>query len=346
MAGIIGYGAFIPRFRIKVEEIARVWGKNAEQTSKGLGIKEKAVSAFDEDSATISVEASLNAINSFNIDAQRIQAIYVGSESKPYAVKPTATIVAEAIGASPELTAADLEFACKAGTAGIQACMGMVDSGMIDVGLAVGADTAQGRPNDALEFSAGSGGAAFLIGKDKIIANIEATYSVTTDTPDFWRRQHARYPTHTGRFTAEPGYFKHVSAALNGLLNKIEKKVNDFDFVVLHQPNGKFPLVLAKKVGIEKEKIMTGLLAPLIGNTYSGASMLGLAAVLDEAKAGDEILVVSYGSGAGSDAFALKATKELEKQRTIPSVKELIANKEYIDYSSYIKHMKKLKAVE
>lgn len=344
MSGIIGYGVFIPRFRIKVEEIARVWGKDAARISTGLGIKEKAVGAFDEDSATIAVEASRNAIEAFGVDPKSIGAVFVGSESKPYAVKPTATIVAEAIGASPELTAADFEFACKAGTAGVQACMGMVDSGMIKVGLAVGSDTAQGRPNDALEFSAGSGGAAFLIGKEKPIAEIEATYSFTTDTPDFWRRQHAEFPRHAGRFTAEPAFFKHVLSATRGLLKKIGKEANDFDYVVFHQPNGKFPLAAAKELGIDKEKILPGLLTPVIGNTYSGASLVGLAAVLDIAKAGDEIMVVSYGSGAGSDAFAIKVTKEIEKHRGSPTVQELVAEKEYIDYALYVKHRQKLKA--
>ncbi|NUN11169.1 hydroxymethylglutaryl-CoA synthase [Candidatus Micrarchaeota archaeon] len=345
MAGIIGYGVFIPRFRIKVEEIARVWGKDAARVSSGLGIKEKAVAAFDEDSATIAVEASRNAIESSGVNPDDIGAVFVGSESKPYAVKPTATIVGDAVGASPVMTAADFEFACKAGTTGIQTCMGMVDSGMIKVGLAVGSDTAQGRPNDALEFSAGSGGAAFLIGNDKPIALIEDTYSFTTDTPDFWRRQHAEFPRHAGRFTAEPAYFRHVLSAAEGLLKKIGKKANDFDHVVFHQPNGKFPQAAAKKLGVDAEKIKTGLLTPMIGNTYSGAAMVGLAAVLDVAKPNDEVLVVSYGSGAGSDAFSIKVTKEIEKKRSKPSVQELVAEKEYIDYALYVKHRQKLKAL-
>ncbi|MCR4369258.1 MAG: hydroxymethylglutaryl-CoA synthase, partial [archaeon] len=190
--GIIGYGAYVPRKRIKVDEIARVWNKDGPKISAGLGVLEKAVASWDEDTATISVEATRIALESSGLEAQKIGAIYVGSESHPYAVKPTATIVTDAINAGPDLMAADLEFACKAGTAGMQICMGLVKSGMIEYGLAIGADTAQGRPNDALEFTAGSGGAAFLIGskESEIITEIKYTYSYTTDTPDFWRRQH------------------------------------------------------------------------------------------------------------------------------------------------------------
>ena len=163
MTGIVGYGAHIPSYRIKVEEIAKVWGDDPKSISKGLVVNQKSVPGPDEDTITISVEAARRALQRAEIDPQDIGAIYVGSESHPYAVKPTATIVADAIRASPNLTAADLEFACKAGTAGIQAAVGHVKSGMIKYGLAIGADTSQGAPGDALEYTASAGGAAYIM---------------------------------------------------------------------------------------------------------------------------------------------------------------------------------------
>jgi len=189
MAGIVGYGIYIPSYRIKVEEIAKIWGDNPKAISRGLVVQEKSVPGPDEDTATISVEAARNALKRAAIDPHKIGAIYVGSESHPYAVKPTATIVADAVEATPNLTAADLEFACKAGTAGMQICMGLVDSGQVEYGLAVGADTAQGAPSDALEYTASAGGAAYLIGKEDTVADFEGTCSYTTDTPDFYRRE-------------------------------------------------------------------------------------------------------------------------------------------------------------
>lgn len=345
MAGIVGYGSYIPVFRIKSADIAKVWGEEAARIEKGLGIIEKAVGGVDEDAATIAVEAAKNALLRARLEPTKLGALYVGSESHPYAVKPTGTIVAEAIGATPNLTCADLEFACKAGTAGLQIVMAMVDSGMIKYGMAIGADTAQGRPGDALEYSAASGGAAFITGPNsESVAIIESTFSYTTDTPDFWRRQHANYPTHGGRFTGKPAYFKHVTAATEGLLQKTGTKVTDYDYVVFHQPNGRFPIEAGKKLGIPIEKLKTGLLTPLIGNTYSGASMLGLSAVLDEAKSGSKILVTSYGSGAGSDSFAIRVTDKIEEVRNrAMTTKEYIAKKKYIDYATYIKFRKKIK---
>ena len=342
--GIVGYGAYVPRMRITVEEIARVWKKDGKQISAGLGVKEKAVGAIDEDAATIAIEAARNALDQSGIDAQKIGAIYAGSESHPYAVKPTATIVCDAINAGPDLTAADLEFACKAGTAGIQMCAGMVESNMIEYGLAIGADTAQGRPNDALEFTAASGGAAIIVGKkeNELIAKLEETYSFTTDTPDFWRRQQAEFPRHAGRFTGEPAYFRHLIAGAKGVMKKAGIEAKDVDYFVPHQPNGKFPTEAAKILGIDQSKLQQALLTPMIGNTYSGSSMIGLASVLDKAKAGDTILVVSYGSGAGSDGFVFTATKNIEKKRAKVPVLEMIKEKEYIDYAQYVIQRKKL----
>lgn len=151
MVGIVTYGAYIPRYRIRIGEIARVWGANADDISGGLGVVEKSVPDLDEDTITISVEAARNALQRRKIDPEGIGAIYVGSESHPYAVKPTACTVGEAVGATPAMTAADYEFACKAGTAAVQTCMGLVKSGMIRYGMAIGADVAQGAPGDALE---------------------------------------------------------------------------------------------------------------------------------------------------------------------------------------------------
>ncbi|MFH1425057.1 MAG: hydroxymethylglutaryl-CoA synthase [archaeon] len=341
--GIIGYGAYIPRYRIAVEEIAKVWGADAKAIASGLKVEEKSVPAIDEDAATIAVEAARNALLRAQINPEDIEAIYVGSESHPYAVKPTATIVAEAIQATPNLMAADLEFACKAGTAGIQIAIGMVSSKLAKYALAIGADTSQGAPGDALEYTAAAGGAAFLIGAENAIAEFEGTESFTTDTPDFWRREGAIYPQHGGRFTGEPAYFRHVISASKTLMLKLKLKPEDIDYFVPHQPNGKFPRAAAKILGFSEKQLLPGLLVGKIGNTYSGASPLGLSAVLDIAKPGERIMVTSYGSGAGSDSFSLVVTDKIkEVQNRAPLTSSYVEDKTNIDYGTYVKYRKKL----
>jgi len=337
--GIVSYGANIPRFRIKTEDIASVWGKDGKAISKGLGIYEKSVPSIDQDTATISVEATRAALKRCNIDPQEIGAIYIGSESHPYAVKPTGTIVGDAIGATPELMVADYEFACKAGTAAIQTCLGFVKADMIKYGLAIGADTSQAAPGDALEYSASAGGAAFIIGKEKAIVNINHTCSFTTDTPDFWRRAERKYPAHGGRFTGAPAYFKHITSCAINCMKCANSKPEDYDYAIFHQPNGKFPVNVAKRLGFTFDQIKQGLVVPNIGNTYSGASLVGLASVLDVAKPGNRIFLTSYGSGAGSDGFDMTVTDEINElaRDKAPTIAQMVEDKEYIDYGTYAK---------
>jgi len=337
--GIVSYGAHVPRYRIKSSDIARAWGKDPDTIANGLGINEKSVPSLDQDVATISVEAARAALARCDIDPQDIDAIYVGSESHPYAVKPTGTIVGEAIGATPNLMVADYEFACKAGTAAIQSCMALVKADMARYGLAIGSDTSQAAPGDALEYAASAGGAAFIIGNKNVIASLNYTCSFTTDTPDFWRREGNKYPSHGGRFTGEPAYFRHIINNTKNLMIHVGTKPEDYNYAIFHQPNGKFPVRVAKMLGFSPEQVKQGLLCPFIGNTYSGASMLGLASVLDVAKPGDRIMVTSYGSGAGSDSFDITVTDQIEQMQRnkAPLVSQLIENKEYIDYATYAK---------
>jgi hydroxymethylglutaryl-CoA synthase len=338
--GIAGYGAYVPRFRLPASEVARIWTDG----QGGLPIKEKSVPGLDEDVVTMSIEAARNALSRSGVSPSEIRAVWVGSESHPYAVKPTSTLVAESIGATPNVQAADWQFACKAGTEAMVAAIGFVGSGMANYAMAIGMDTAQGKPGDALEYTAGAGGAAFLLGPaENSLAVIEATYSYVTDTPDFWRRQHAIYPEHGQRFTGEPAYFTHITEAARALLEATHTSPEDYAYAVFHQPNSKFPRRAAEMLGFNKEQIQTGMLVPLIGNTYAGAAIIGLTAILDEAQPGDRILMVSFGSGAGSDAFALQVTDKLVERRDLaPHTQDYVARRTEIDYAEYARMRGKL----
>lgn len=338
--GIVGYGAYVPRFRLPVTEVSRVWTDG----EGGVPIKEKAVPGLDEDTATMSIEAARNALARAAIDPRLSRAVWVGSESHPYAVKPTSTIVAEAIGAVPTTQAADWEFACKAGTETLQACFGFVGSHMADYALGIGMDAAQGRPGDALEYTAGAGGAAFIIGPgEESVAVLEGSLSYVTDTPDFWRRPYAHYPSHGQRFTGDPAYFHHITTAAEMLLSEMGRTAADYRFAVFHQPNLKFPQKAAKTLGFTPAQIEAGLLVGLIGNTYAGSSVIGLTAILDIAEPGDRVLIVSFGSGAGSDAISFEVTDHIAHRRDrAPLTRQYIERRKEIDYATYVRYRGKL----
>lgn len=334
-AAIIGFGRYLPQYRLKTAVVAEHYGQDPKTVGQGLGVSEKTVPGREEDSYTMAFEAARQATEIAGIQSSEISAIFVGSESHPYAVKPTSSMLASSLDLHPFCHCADLEFACKAGTAGMQIVDSMVRAGQVSYGMAIGTDTAQGRPGDALEYTAAAGAAAVIIGSEKAkkaLCRIEHTLSFTTDTPDFWRPNGEKYPHHAGRFTGEPAYFRHVQEVTKGLLAIAKMKPVDIDHVVFHMPNAKFPKAAAKKLGFTDEQMALGFIVPAIGNTYSACSPLGLTYILEKAKKNETVLLVSYGSGSGSDAFLMTMIRdgiELPRDDRQP---------EYLTYDEYLEH--------
>lgn len=342
--GILDYGIYVPKYRIKVAEIAPVWGKDPADVQNSLGVKEKSVSSMDEDAVTLAFEAANSAILSSKIDASQIDVCFVGSESHPYAVNPTSTIISEFLNIGRHFLASDLQFACKAATTGMIAVSGMIASGQISTGLIVGTDCAQAKPHDILEYTAASAAAAVILTKENqhIIAEIVDSNSYTSDTPDFWRRDGIRFPSHGGRFTGEPAYFAHVLGAAKNLLVKTKLKPEDFDYCVFHMPNGKFPRIVAKRLGFSEKQLSPSLIVEKIGNPYSASSLLGLTSVLDIAKPNKLIFMVSYGSGAGSDGLIIKTTANISTGKVKSTFRLINEDKQYISYIDYLKFYKKI----
>lgn len=343
-SGIISYGASLPVVMITAEEIGRAHGGDGTP-GKQLGVKQKTVASLDEDAVTLATAAALQALTRWSKFQHKksapedIQAVFIGSESHPYAVKPSGTIVKQALGLGHVMALADLQFACKAGTQALQITLSYVQSGLAKYGLAIGADTAQSRPGDILEFTAGAGAAAYIVGSDvsQVIAKCLGTVSVATDTPDFWRRPGQEYPEHAGRFSGEPGYFWHVRTAAELLLNELALKPSQLDYCVFHTPNAKFPQAVAQQLGFTPEQLAPALIVKEIGNTYAAASPLALAAVLDQAKPKQKILVVSYGSGSGSDAFVFETTAALTTyhKHLSETVRQQIERLKPVSYQTY-----------
>lgn len=344
--GIVGYGSYIPKYRIEISEIAKAWKKDISDINS-LGIKEKSVPGYDEDAVTLGVEAGLSALNSCGLNPRKLGALFTGSESHPYAVNPSSTKIGEFLGVGNNYLAADLEFACKAGSAGIQIVAGLVKSGYVKYGLAIGADTAQSKPHDALEYTSASGAAAFILGNEKIAVELIDMASFSSDTPDFWRRDGDAFPSHAGRFTGEPAYFTNIMGAANILIQRNKIRPEKINSCVFHMPNAKFPRDIGKRLGFSDKQLKSSLVVDDIGNPYSASSLLGLAAVLDTSKPGDTIFMASYGSGAGSDAFLWRVDKEIVhlqdyRKKNKICVQDQIKDKIYISYIDYLRQTHKL----
>lgn len=336
MSGIISYGFYLPQYRIKIEEIAKVWGKNPRDPTRSLGLTEKAVASMDEDSLTMAYEASCMALDYSDIPRGDIDALFFGSETPPYAVNPASTILGEFLGIGNNYVAYDTQFACKAATGALITALSMVQTNAT-YALVCASDKATGKPHDALEYTAASGAVSLVVGKKNTILEVVDFESFSSDTPDFWRREGIRYPSHSGRFTGKPSYFYHIEQVSKRLLKKIQLEPHNFHYAVFHMPNGKFPNEIALSLGFTKRQIENSLVVSYLGNTYTASALMGLVSVLEVAQEGELIFFASYGSGAGSDGFVFRVTKILQERRR--EFKKIVDDKRYIDYTTYLKWM-------
>jgi hydroxymethylglutaryl-CoA synthase len=352
-AGVVAFGTYVPALRVDTEEFARQWGVSPqlERMYRLNGRNRVAVNAADEDTVTLAVTAAERALLALEI-APAVSAVLVGSESHPYAVKPTAVIVAEALGLAPDVYAVDLEFACKGGSAAVLLTTAMVRSTMATHALAIGADCPQSAPGSLLEASLGSGAAALIMGTgQEAIAVVEAVASAGSDVTDFWRRDGAPFPSVVGKFSVDEGYMAHSERVARALFEVTGTKASDYAWCVFHQPYAALPAQLAKRLGFSPQQMKPGLAASRIGNTYSAACLLGLCAIFEEAKPGDRILLTSFGSGAGSDGLVLRVTERIVPYRAarakagIASVASELddAHADWLSYGRYARAQGKLK---
>lgn len=366
--GILGYGVYIPWQRIQTETIvrARERGKKdlveiVDKVRNGLLLRYKSIAGHCEDSITMATEAAENALRMSGIDPKTIGTVIAGSESKPYAVGQIARHVASFIGVGNYVFTADIEGACNAGMQAVSFVESDIKAGKIDCGLAVGSDIAQAPRGDPLEYAAGAGAGAFVLGKEgDFLATIEDIAPYSSLTMDFWRREDVPVPSHLGRTTVE-AYIQHVTGAIAHLLKRHKDlRLRDFDHVTFHQPSGYMPLKACKSllqpslnpVGEDvvdrmrlteediERKIKPWLRVLDTGNTYAASTPIAVASILDKSKPGDNILAVSYGSGAYANATWIKVQEGIRnKARLVPTVEEYVNRKVEIRLQTYQDHV-------
>jgi len=362
--GILGYGVYVPIKRIKSELIVRARERRRkdlnhflDKVRNGLLLREKAIASLTEDSITIATEAAFNAITMSGVSPSKIQTVAVGSESKPYAVGTISRHVASFLGVGNQVYVADLEGACNSGMQSTAFVESQILSGRINYGLAVGTDVAQAPVGDPLEYACGAGAGAFLLGAGNPLATIVDTAAYSTLTLDFWRRDGATVPSHFGRTTVE-AYIKHIIGAIEGLLTKHpDLSLTDFDQITFHQPSGYMPMKTCKTLcqdhidllddpsleerikltpGFIEEKIKPWLRVLDTGNTYAASTLISTCDILDKAKPGENILSVSYGSGAYTIATWLHVEDAIRERRgKVPTVRDYLARREDLDMAAY-----------
>ena len=155
MAGIISYGAHIPKYRIDRKTIYKAVGwLNPAALMPG----ERAVANFDEDSVTMAVAAGFDCLNGMDRDA--VEAVYFASCTAPYLERLSSEIIATALDLRPDLRTADFAATPRAGVTAILSALDAVNSGSASTALVCAADTRQAKAASVQEAMFGDAGAA------------------------------------------------------------------------------------------------------------------------------------------------------------------------------------------
>lgn len=303
MVGITSFGAYIPYLRLPLAAISG--GKRTE------GGPEKAVANWDEDALTLAVAAGIDCLA--GIERSTIDGVLFASTSYAFKEKQGAAIVAKALDLRRDVLTADIGDSLRAGTNALRAAIDSVKAGSAKRVLVVIGDTRMAAPRSAVEANLGDAGVAFRVGDDGVAAELKASHTIADEIIDVWRTEGDPF-VHAweDRFIVDHGYRANVKEVVTGLLKKQSLEPKDFTRLVLFGPDKRSHATLARELRFEASQVQDPLFGR-VGNCGAAFAPLQLAAALEVAKAGDKILLASYGDGA--DAFAFEVTSAIDKLR-------------------------------
>jgi len=331
MVGITSYGAYVPFARLAREAI-------------GPGLRgEKALANFDEDSITLAVAAATDCLT--GIERKDVDGLLFASTTSPYTEKQASTMIAAALDLRSDATLADFANSMRGATVAMKAAMDAVKAGSAKKVLVTAADCRMGNPGSSTEQNSGDGAGAVVIGDTDVAVSIEAVHSASDEIMDTWRDEGDTFVSiWQERFVNDKGLISMTKQAVKELLAKTKLSPNDFSKVVFYTPDARRATELAKGLGFDPKTQLQNPLIDVMGCTGTAQPLMLLVAALEEAKAGDLILLASYGSG--SDAMVLKVTDQIEKIRNRRGMKKHLESKRIVnDYKTYL-NMKGIIGIE
>lgn len=329
--GIVSYGAYLPRFRITRREYQQTWGNCA------ASIKEKIVMDFDEDTLTMGIEAAQEALKC-GINPEEIEILCWASTNPPYQEKMISGAAAVMLGLREDIMVTEHGQSTRAGSEALLTAWALLSAGSGRNALVVAADVPRACPRESIEHGLGAGGVAYILGKENFIAEIDGFNSFVCEMlGERFRPAGDNNLRDIGvRAFTLASYNQMVSRALQSLMEKLNKKPSDYNYLVIQEIDGRSANMVAKKLGFEEKQLAPSLLYEQTGDTGASSALLSLAAVMDQSKPGEKILLAAYGSGAGSMAVSLTVTGEPFKDRENTFKKQLDKSKIYLDYVQYL----------
>nr|MDO8109422.1 OB-fold domain-containing protein [Candidatus Sigynarchaeota archaeon] len=299
-AGIRSYGAYIPKYLVKREDIAKAWDFPSIPGTK-------AVANYDEDSLTMAVEAGLDCLK--GVDEKTVDGLFFASTTSPYLEKSSSSIIATALDLREDIVTMDFTNSLKAGTSALIAAADMVAAGKAKNILVIASDMRNPEPVSMYEYVFGDAAAAFLVSADDYLLEIVDYVSRTEDLVGPWRRAKDDFVRqYSGKYDDLAGYAYNTVAAIKALAAKTKIELAKISQACIYGGDPRAPVGIAKQTGISPKAVCDTLFQTL-GDTGTAQVFMTLIAALKRPK-GETILLAGYGDGA--DVILLKV---IDKQK-------------------------------
>ena len=322
MRGILGWGTYLPYRRLDRTSIAAIAG-----TGGGKGTR--TVASFDEDSTTMGVEAARRTLRS--TPSLRPRSLWFATTSPTYLDKTNATTLHAALRLDRDVAAYDALGSVRSAAGAFRAALGGVGPALV-----VSSDLRYGLPGSADEAAGGDGAAALLVGSDDdgpVLAEQVAWVSVSEEFLDRWRVPGAASSKLWEERFGETRYAEVAAEAWKLLLAETGVEAGAIDHVVVAGPHDRAAAGVAKKLGVEPDRLVDRL-AATVGNVGAAQPALLLAAALERATPGQTIALLVLADGA--DAVLFRTTDALSGFSADTTVAAQAAAGGAVSYGRYL----------
>jgi 3-hydroxy-3-methylglutaryl CoA synthase len=333
-SGIAAWGTYLPYWRLQRSAIAGVLGS-------GGGRGTRAVASHDEDTTTLGVEAGRRAL-AVGPGPGAVQDLFFSTPDPAYLDKTSATTVHAALGLGRACGAYDFAGSSRSAVGTLVQALGAAAGGAGGgrTTLAVLSDLRTGLAGSAEERDSGDGAAAFVCAPDGAVAELVGRGTASDEFLDRWRVP-GETDSHVWeeRF-GEELYVPLAREAFAAALKDASLAEGDVDHAIATGLHVRAVKAVTKGLGV-REGVLAPDLTESLGNLGAAHAAITLCDVLERARPGQVIVVLSLADGADAlilrTTDALTAAQQARAEAGVPSVAELVADgRDDLPYATFL----------
>lgn len=315
---IIGAGFCVPDNVVTNDDLSKMMDTSDEWIYSRSGIKERRWADEKTTTSDLAYEASYRAIKQAQIDPDEIDMIVVGTLSSDYFFPGVSAQLQERLNLR-NVAAFDIKAACSAFVYSLSIADQFIKTGAAKTILIIGAETqtklieksTEGR-DIAVLFGDGAGAAVLQTSSNESCILSTHLHSEGKDLKNLWMEAPGTVengwvddakifkskftPKMNGKevFRSAVTRFPEV---INEALEHNDIKIEDVTLIVPHQANFRISEAVAKRLGVDTEKVYSNI--HKYGNTTAASIPIALCEALEQNRIskGDIIILAAFGAG-------------------------------------------------